>query len=94
MFRIIMEAIQNRLHPNDMIREDGFYVSKSWKPLVYSLKDSRKPPSQDSVVEISTGPLRSVDIALIRAPTAHPTSSILCTSYKLETYLPYAPIFA
>jgi hypothetical protein len=39
--RIIREAIEIQLHPNNMNREDGFCLSKSWKPLIYSLKDKQ-----------------------------------------------------
>jgi hypothetical protein len=31
-------------------------ASKSWKPLIHSLKDCRKPPSQDFRAGFSTGP--------------------------------------
>jgi hypothetical protein len=33
-----MEAILIELHPNNMNREAGFCLSKSWKPLIYPLK--------------------------------------------------------
>jgi hypothetical protein len=42
---IIREAIVIELHPNNMNREAGFCLSKTWKPLICSLK---KPPEQDS----------------------------------------------
>jgi hypothetical protein len=42
MDHIIREAIETELHPNNMI---GFYISKSWKPLICSLK---KPPEHDA----------------------------------------------
>jgi hypothetical protein len=35
---IIVEAIEIELHPNNMKRETGFCLSKSWKPLACSLK--------------------------------------------------------
>jgi hypothetical protein len=39
---INMEVIGIELHPNNMNREDIFHLSKSWKPLIYSLKEHRK----------------------------------------------------
>jgi hypothetical protein len=41
MDRIIREAIEIEFHPNNMNREVVFCLSKSWKPLICSLK---KPP--------------------------------------------------
>jgi hypothetical protein len=38
--RIVREAIEIELHSNNMNRDVGFCVSKSWKPLVSSLKIS------------------------------------------------------
>jgi hypothetical protein len=39
MDRIFMEAIEIELHPNNMNRKTGFCLSKSWKPLVCSVKE-------------------------------------------------------
>jgi hypothetical protein len=39
MDRIIGEAIEIELHPNNMNREVGFCLSKAWKPLICSLKN-------------------------------------------------------
>jgi hypothetical protein len=49
--RIIREAIEIEPHPNNINREDGFCLSKSWKPLIYSLKDHRKPRQSDHGTE-------------------------------------------
>jgi hypothetical protein len=38
MDRIIREAFEIELHPNSMNREDGFCLSKLWKPLIFSSK--------------------------------------------------------
>jgi hypothetical protein len=36
--RIIMEAIAIELHPNNMNKETGFCLNKSWKPIICFLK--------------------------------------------------------
>jgi hypothetical protein len=41
---IVREVVETELHPNNMTKEDGFCVGKSWKPLIYSLEDCRKSP--------------------------------------------------
>jgi hypothetical protein len=42
---IVREAIEIELYSNNMNREVGFCLSKSWKPLICSLK---KPPEHDA----------------------------------------------
>jgi hypothetical protein len=32
--RLIMEAIEVALHPNDINREDGLILSRAWKPII------------------------------------------------------------
>jgi hypothetical protein len=46
MDRMIREATEIELHPNNMNRKDGLHLSRSWKPLIRSLKGHRKPPIQ------------------------------------------------
>jgi hypothetical protein len=67
MDHIIKEATEIELHPKNIKREDGFCLSKSWTPLICSLKDCREPASYDSRSEFSAWPYRSMHIALIRA---------------------------
>jgi hypothetical protein len=50
MNRLIKEAIEIELHPNNMIREDGLCLSQSWQPLIQSPKVRRNPLPKEYVV--------------------------------------------
>jgi hypothetical protein len=47
MDRLIKEANEIELHPNNMDREDGLSLSRTRKPLIHSLKVGRNTPPKE-----------------------------------------------
>jgi hypothetical protein len=89
----IREAIE--LHPKNMNKKDDFYLSKSWKPLICSLKDHTKPSSHESRCGFSAGPPRSVHTALMRAQNVRSLGTHQpppwCPSFLPQPLLPHPP---
>jgi hypothetical protein len=47
MDHILREAIEIELHPNSINREDGFYLSRSWKSLICDLREQKTGSKQE-----------------------------------------------
>jgi hypothetical protein len=77
MDRLISEAIEIEMHPNNINRDGGFNLSKSWKPLLQKLKKKKRPlnTTQSSHTPYippphpPTAPNRLLAFPLARPPT-------------------------
>lgn len=62
--RMSREVTNTEFHFNSTDMEDGICFRKSWKPLVSSMNDCKKPPSLNPLVGFSNGSQRSMNTTL------------------------------
>jgi hypothetical protein len=60
---ILREAVEVELHLNNMHREDSFYLSWAWKPLICGLREQRQ--SHTEVSALSIGPWKALTTTVL-----------------------------
>jgi hypothetical protein len=74
---IIREAIEIELHPDCMNKEEGFSLSKSWKPLLQTLKERNKAPLSEGILfsgSLHTAPMRLTQYQSFSGPFYTPST--------------------
>jgi hypothetical protein len=79
--RHIREITETEFHPHNMNREDMFRITKSWKSLVFFLKQDRKPSSFTGFLKCSSTHWHPSNISF------SPCSSKTVSSFFLSGHL-------
>jgi hypothetical protein len=89
MDQIIREARQIELHPNNINREDGFSLSRSWKPLICDLREQKQAMSMNMMPPV--GPEKGLFLLLLNSlPTPHPRHNLPEGSLLVQILFPYS----
>jgi hypothetical protein len=66
MDQFLREAIEIDLYSSNLNREDGFFLSQAWRPLIHDLKEWRvsyfSPEDGDSMLLLNSGFCQPVHI--------------------------------
>jgi len=93
-----MEAVEIELHPDNINGEKGFSLSKTWKPLLQTLKGWKKAPiTKEEWFTLSSDPPAQCTCetepatAFFRASLHHPPHCSLSTQYLGQYWLRAGP---